>query len=168
MFVFSGVYQLPVGHGKQFLPNSNPVTEALAGGWSIGSIVSLYSGLPFDVLASGDVANVGGGGQRAERNSLDPYSKAAPHQWLNTAAFAQPAPYTYGNESRNDLVGPAYKDLDFSAAKTHLQFRAELFNAFNHNNLGIPDHTVGDSSFGIINTAAGPGREVQFALKLQF
>jgi hypothetical protein len=131
--------------------------------------------LPFDVLASGDVANVGGGGQRAERLSADPYSKAAPHQWLNTAAFAQPAQYTYGNEGRNDLTGPAYKDVDFNASKefplyreSHLQFRAELFNAFNHTNLGLPDHTVGDSSFGIINTAAGPGREVQFALKLQF
>ncbi len=175
MFVFSGVYQLPVGHGKQFLSNSNAITQNLAGGWSVGSIVSLYSGLPFDVLASGDVANVGGGGQRAERSSGDPYSHAAAHQWLNTAEFAQPAAYTYGNEGRNDLTGPAYKNLDFNAAKqfplfreANLEFRAELFNAFNHTNLGVPDHTVGDSSFGIINAAAGPGREVQFALKVQF
>jgi hypothetical protein len=175
MFVFSDVYQLPVGHGKTFLSNSNAITQAAVGGWSVGSIISLYSGIPFDVLANGDVANVGGGGQRAERNGADPYSRSAPHQWLNTAAFAQPANYTYGNEGRNDLVGPAYKNLDLNASKVfpiyheaNVQFRAELFNAFNHANLGIPDHTVGDSSFGIINSAAGPGREIQFALKVQF
>ncbi len=175
MFVFTGLYQLPFGRGKAYLGKPNGITQALAGGWSIGSIVSLYSGLPFDVLANGDPANVGGGGQRADRNGDDPYSHAAPHQWLNVAAFAQPAQYTYGNEGRNDLVGPAYKDLDFNASKdfplfreVKLQFRAELFNAFNHTNLGLPDRTVEDSNFGTITTTNGPGREVQFALKLQF
>lgn len=175
MFVFASVYQLPFGRDKRYLTKPNGITQALAGGWSIGSILSLYSGLPFDVLVNGDIANVGGGGQRSVRNGANPYSHAAPHQWLNTAAFAQPAQYTYGTEGRNDLVGPAYKNLDLNASKqfplfreANLQFRAELFNVFNHTNLGLPDHTVGDSSFGIINTAEAPGREVQFALKVQF
>ena len=175
MFVFSSIYQLPFGRGKSFLSSPNAITQTLAGGWSIGSIISLYSGLPFDVLANGDIANVGGGGQRAERLAGTPYNHSAAHQWLNPAAFALPALYTYGNEGRNDLTGPAYKNLDLNASKdfalyreAKLQFRAEMFNVFNHTNLGIPDHTVGDSSFGVINTAAGTGREVQFGLKVQF
>ena len=65
MFVFSGIYQLPFGRGKQFLSSANAITDTFLGGWSLGSIISLYSGQPFDVLANGDVANTGWGSQRA-------------------------------------------------------------------------------------------------------
>jgi hypothetical protein len=174
MFIFSTVYQLPVGKGKAFLAHSNRMTDTLVGGWSAGSIIGLYSGLPFDILVNGDVANVGGGGQRANRLAATPYRHQGT-QYLNTAAFAQPASYTFGNEGRNDLVGPAYKNVDVNLAKAfplfanvNLQFKAELFNIFNHTNYGIPDHVVGDASFGQIQAAAGTGRVAQFALKLQF
>ena len=59
MFVFSGIYQLPFGRGRQFLNSANAFTDTFLGGWSLGSIISLYSGQPFDVLANGDVANTG-------------------------------------------------------------------------------------------------------------
>lgn len=174
MLVLSGVYQLPVGHGKAFLSNSGKFTDFVAGNWSLGSIVGLYSGLPFHVMANGDIANVGGGGQRANRTGANPYSRQGT-QYLNAAAFTQPEQYTFGNESRNDLVGPAFKNVDMNLSKqfplfreANLQFKAELFNVFNHTNYGIPDHVIGDTSFGQIQTAAGTGRVAQFALKLQF
>jgi hypothetical protein len=145
----------------------------------VGSIVTLDSGAPFNVLAGGDVANTGGPNQRAERTGASPYSGAGFHQtpkdWLNKAAFAVPTPFTFGNEGRNDLVGPGFKNWDFNAAKTfplfeslNLQFRAEFFNFINHANYSNPDNGVQDGAFGQILTAAGPGREVQFALKLVF
>jgi len=177
MLVLSGVYELPIGRGKTLLSRPNSVVQTIAGDWNVGSIISLRSGQAFDVAASGDVANVGGGIQRANKIG-NPYSGSGFHQshneWINPAAFANPAEYTFGNESRNDLTGPTYKNVDFSAYKnfslprdTTLQFRAELFNIFNHTNYGMPAATVLSSNFGVINSAFAP-REVQFALKMQF
>ncbi len=68
-----------------------------------------------------------------------------------------------------------FKNVDFNASKNfllfedvNLQFRAEMFNLFNHTNYSNPDNGVQDEQFGQILSAAGPGREVQFALKLLF
>jgi hypothetical protein len=65
--------------------------------------------------------------------------------------------------------------VDFNASKTfpifermNLQFRAELFNLLNQTNYSTPDNGVQDAQFGQILSAAGPGREVQFALKLVY
>ena len=179
LFVFSGLYQLPFGRGKSFMSNPNGFVQAVAGNWALGTIVTLNSGAPFNVLAGGDIANTGGPNQRAERTTADPYTAPGFHQtaadWLNKAAFEVPASFTFGNESRNDLVGPAYKNVDFNAVKSfpihedlNLQFRAEFFNIFNHTNFSNPDNGVQDGAFGKILSAAGPGREIQFALKLVF
>lgn len=69
-------------------------------------------------------------------------------------------------------MGPTFKNVDFNASKTfpifertNLQLRAELFNLLNQSTL---DNGVQDAQFGQILSAAGPGREVQFALKLVF
>jgi len=180
MLVLSGIYQLPVGKGRQFLNNGNAITENVLGGWNVGSIITLDSGQPFDVLANGDVANTGWGGQRAQRTNQSAYASsggggASLKQWLNPAGFEQPAAFTRGNEGRNDLSSPPYKDMDFNATKdfslyeaSKLIFKAEMFNIFNHTNYGTPSNTVTTSGFGQITGANGYGRLVQFGLKLQF
>ena len=179
MFVFSSVYQLPFGRGKPLLSSGNGFLQAIAGNWNLGTIITLNSGAPFDVLAGGDIANTGGPSQRAQRTGANPYSGSGFQQtrndWLNKAAFAVPAPFTFGNERRNDLVGPAYKNVDFNVSKSfplredlNLQFRAEFFNFFNHTNLTNPDNGVQDGTFGEIFGTVNPGREAQFALKLLF
>ena len=96
-------------------------------------------------------------------------------QWLNPAALVTPAAYTYGNESRDDLVGPGYTDVDISAYKNFpflesrsLQFRAEFFNLFNHTNDALPNTNVETGTFGLITSAFGQGREIQFAAKVIF
>jgi hypothetical protein len=66
LFVFSGNYQLPFGKGKTYLSNGNALARALLGNWNAGWILTMNSGQPFDVVAGGDIANVGGGNQRAE------------------------------------------------------------------------------------------------------
>ena len=180
MFVLSGVYALPVGRGKQFFSTPNKFVQGLAGNWNLGAIVTLESGHPFDVLAGADVANTGGPSQRAQRTGAAPYaSKQSPKNWLNKAAFAIPTPFTFGNEGRNDLVGPAYRDVDLNAYKdfplgktAHLQFRAEFFNVLNSTNYNSPasdgTNNVQNAAFGQLLSAAGPGREIQFAAKLLF
>ena len=176
LFVFSGVYALPVGRGSALLPNAGRFTEALVGGWSVGTIVTLDSGAPFYATAGGDVANTGGPNQRAQRSSLSPYTASRSHtQYLDKTMFSAPAPYTFGNESRNDLVGPTYKNVDLNLSKTFplaeslkVQFRAESFNIFNKTNYSTPDGNVQSGTFGQILSSAGPGRQLQFALKALF
>jgi hypothetical protein len=65
--------------------------------------------------------------------------------------------------------------LDFALARAfditeHMkfQFRAELFNAFNHTNLGTPDRFVNTPQFGTISEAATPGREIQLSARVSF
>jgi hypothetical protein len=175
MLSFAASYALPVGHGRTFLPNPNPVLNTLIGGWNIGGILTADSGLPFSAMAGGDVANTGGGPQRAERNP--DASGTAPktrQQWLNPQEFTVPAAYTFGNESRNDLVGPGYLNTDFNTRKDFtierftLQFKAEFFNLFNRTQLGSPNNNVQSSAFGSITSTSAPARQIQFGLKLLF
>lgn len=181
MLVVSGVYQLPVGKGKRFLGGANSITQAIVGGWNAGTIISMNTGAPFDARAGADVANTGGPNQRAQRTGANPKDVSGGQNrdhWLNYAAFAQPAAYTFGNEHRNDLVGPSFKNVDFNLSKdfhpyetTVLQFRSEFFNFFNHTNLGNPDSSVPNmtsGSFGRIFGTTNPGRQIQFALKFSF
>lgn len=177
MFVLSGVYALPVGRGKRFLSSPNSFAQSILGNWNVGTIVTLNAGAPFNALTGTDVANVGSGAQRAERDySVSPYaSHQSPGNWLNKNAFTMPTAYTFGNERRDDLVGPSYRDMDFNAFKNFmlpknaaLQFRAEFFNILNTTNYSEPDPTVLDPTFGQIFSAAGPGREIQFAAKMTF
>jgi carboxypeptidase family protein len=64
---------------------------------------------------------------------------------LNPAAFATPAPGTFGNVPRNFLRGPGFKQFDIVLNKrikfsesTNLEFRTEIFNIFNRTNFDIP------------------------------
>ena len=90
------------------------------------------------------------------------------------AAFKTNATGTVGTGGRNQLRDPGLWNFDYSLFKTFpvrerlkLQFRGELFNAFNHTNLGSPSASVVAINFGQINTARSP-RIVQLALRLLF
>jgi hypothetical protein len=179
MLVLTEVYQLPFGRDRTYLHGANKLVQGIAGDWMLGSIVTLNSGAPFNVSAGGDIANTGSPGQRAERTNAAPYAGVGFAQsrtdWLNKLAFTQPAQYTFGNEHRNDLVGPRYDNFDMNLSKNFplfehstLQFRSEFFNIFNHTNLSNPDSGITDGTFGKILSATGSGRQIQFALKVLF
>jgi hypothetical protein len=46
-----------------------------------------------------------------------PSGQATPERWFNTAAFALPAPFTFGSAPRNSVIGPGYANLDVALAK---------------------------------------------------
>ena len=79
-----------------------------------------------------------------------------------------------GNAPRSVLRGPGSSNVDLSAAKNFTvtervktEFRGEFFNVFNFANFDIPGHTLGNSDFGIINSAK-PARIVELALRVIF
>jgi hypothetical protein len=175
MLSFAASYALPIGQGQAFLNNTNSVVNTILGGWNIGGIFTADTGLPFSAMAGGDVANTGGGPQRAER--IANASGSAPQtrqQWLNPLEFTVPTPYTFGNERRNDLIGPGYLNVDFNARKDFkierftTQFKAEFFNLFNRTQLGSPNNNVQSSAFGSITSSSASAREIQFGLKVLF
>ena len=82
--------------------------------------------------------------------------------------------FTYGNSGRNSIHGPGRNNFDLSFVKRfkfsearQLEFRTELFNAFNHTQFFNPDHNGGSSTFGQV-TQARDARIMQLALKLYF
>ena len=100
--------------------------------------------------------------------------------WFNTSCFTLPAPYTFGNESRNDAVlrGDGINNWDMSLAKktgiteqVGLTFRLEAFNLFNSPRFFAPNtqlNTSATSQFGKVTTQQNQPRLVQVALRLTF
>ncbi len=126
VFHLSGVYDLPVGHGRQFLSNSNKVVDAVLGGWSSNWILTLQDGQPGTVPCA--ITTTSGFGCYA---LLVPGQSvtAGPHnvdQWLNPAAFTSPPVATTVGQSDysplggapSQYYGPGYHRLDFSLFKT--------------------------------------------------
>jgi outer membrane receptor protein involved in Fe transport len=175
-FTLSTVYQIPVGHGRQFLANANRVVDGAVGGWQLTSIVTLESGAPFSVSLASATANTGTF-TRPNRicNGNLPSSQQTIHEWYNTACFVNPPLYTFGNTGRNVLIGPGLETWDLGADKDfriterfQLQFRAEFFNTLNHPNFGLPNSSIGSTAAGTITGVLTNARQVQFALRLHF
>jgi hypothetical protein len=174
-FSASWNWELPFGKGKMYQPRSR-VVNALASDWQVNGILSLYSGVPFDVTVNGDIANTGNNYERADLVLTNPYaSNKGPNEWLNPAAFAVPAAYTFGNLGRNAVRTASTKNLDLSIFRRFpvkdrftLEFRAEAFNLTNTPVFGQPNSIVNAPNFGVITSTRNAPREIQFALKAIF
>ena len=146
-FVTTLLYELPFGEGKRWA-NSGPA-GAVFGGWQISAIVNKSSGFPRDAAVGVDVPNTGAQTYRPNLVSgQDPNDgPETVQQWFNTAAFARPDAFTYGNVGRNIIIGPGIFNTDASILKNimfgggkSVQLRLEAFNLFNTPDLGRPGH----------------------------
>ncbi|HXN46912.1 MAG TPA: carboxypeptidase-like regulatory domain-containing protein [Bryobacteraceae bacterium] len=172
--VVSYIYELPIGKGKKVGTNFNAVANAVVGGWQVSGITSYKSGFPIAITTGDNNTNSFGGNQRPDLVGNPTLSNPTINEWFNTAAFAQPAPFTFGNAPRymGNVRAPGLANWDIGLQKwfylhetLKLQFRAEMFNAFNHANFYKPDGNLTDSTFGVIS-ATLPPRDIQFGLKL--
>jgi hypothetical protein len=152
--------------------------------------------------------NVPGGGnfrnfRRADYIGGDPFLHTGDGRYfLNPGAFATPPPGRIGNLGRNVLHGPSLSQFDLTAQKqftirehTNLEFRAEIYNLFNHTNFGNPPVQLNQSlgtgtnqvqpgqpftaasaggAFGVYNATVekavglGAQRQIQLSLRLNF
>jgi Carboxypeptidase regulatory-like domain len=183
-FVNSWVYQLPFGRGRPYLSSGGWFTNGVLGGWQFSGIANLQTGFPYNVSASGDIANVGSGNQRPSVTSISALRQQGPNrelQYFNPAALYV-VPYAFGNLGRNVLRADSYADFDLGLAKywgippswilghenSNVEFRAEFFNTFNHPNLGAPVSSTGRSDIGRVEGINGSPRDIQFGLKVNF
>jgi hypothetical protein len=182
----NGSWELPFGEKRRFLNSSSRAVNLAAGGWTLSGILNISSGFPFtpqlgyNPTGNGDTRN-------PVRPNWNPdfHGRLYPHTpqlWFDPNAFVTPEAGTYGNVSRNPLVGPGSSELDFSAVKTAhlterlgLQFRTEFFNILNHTTFTTPNPVVYSSATagisptaGVITGTATTSRQIQFGAKLQF
>jgi hypothetical protein len=188
MFITNAVYELPAF--KQW----GSVANQILGAWQFNAIASFVGGTPINVITGANTA-----GLRTANNMRPDLVPNVPiylhtadnRQFLNAAAFALPDVGKFGNLGRGAIRGPTTKNIDFSVNKNWrfkerygVQFRAEMFNAFNHPNFGSNevdanlslvqnqnDANFGkstNSDFGIIGAGYRGPREIQFGLKFSF
>ncbi len=177
-WVSSAVYELPVGRGRR-VDIGNRALDLALGGWSVGVISELRTGLPFGVTEQTNRLNAFSSSQRpnltGDWRMASGRSRAdSINRWFNTAAFASPADGVLGNAPRAFAIGPGTVSLDTSLLKDFafreaatLQLRGEFFNMLNRPNFGLPNRTRGNAAFGSIGSASG-GRQIQLGLRLVF
>jgi len=174
-FIFSAVYELPVGKGHNWMTRGIPAL--LASGWTIATLTSFQSGVPLTAITNTDTTRAfPAGTQRADvaRNpNLSSNERSVTH-WFDTGAFSQPALYTFGNEGLGVIRSGGWFNSDLSLLRNfgltehaRLQLRGEFFNAFNHTVLAPPGLVLGTSSFGVVSLAA-PARQIQVGARLLF
>jgi hypothetical protein len=182
----NGNWVLPVGKGQAFL-NHGGIANAILGGWQLNGIFNMHSGAPLGLTTeTNNLYNYGAYGyasnvQRPNYIGGNVYTPGSissrVNDYFNTAAFADPAPFTYGNTGRllPYLRGPGLVQLDMSLFKEipiherlHLQFRAEVFNLLNHVQFDNPNTVIGSPQAGVISDQVNSPRDIQLALKLLF
>ena len=176
------IYDIPVGPGRRF-STGNKIGDYILGNWQINNIFVARSGQNQTVVDSADIANIGNPNVYERANMVgNPFSgfKRSASEWFNTAAFAIPAQYTFGNSYRGLIEGQRLINFDTSVIRsfplwreTQFQFRAEAFNLFNHPVFGLSEYNSTDlnspSTFGSVDGAqANTNRELQFSGKIVF
>jgi Carboxypeptidase regulatory-like domain len=172
--VVSYIYELPIGRGRKLASNLNPVADAIVGGWQVAGISTFKSGFPLSIAPANNTLGAFSANQRPNIVGDLHVAHRSINEWFNTAAFQDPAPFTFGDSPRyiSQLRAPGIENWDLSAQKywrfgevTRLQFRAEFFNAFNHANFYAPNQYSGSgAAFGTITNTL-PARSTQFGFK---
>jgi hypothetical protein len=180
-FVASGSYELPIGQGKAYLGTLNGLGNALLGGWAVNGIATFNGGPPQEIGCQTTTAS-DLGCFAASVPGASRYRSGSPAHMYNPAAFADPPVATAIGQaslaplggSNTQVVGPGYKDVDFSVFKqfrvtesSHLEFRAEAFNLSNTPSFNLPSNTnfKDTANFGQSTSTRSSPRELQFALK---
>jgi hypothetical protein len=142
--VFSYVYPLP------FWRTGREWYKVAFGGWQLSGVTTLQTGLPFNITFQSDVAGTGLANQRPNLTGDPLAGTTSRTQYLNPAAFAQPAAGTFGNLGAYAIHYPFFSNWDGALQKefrvrerVHADFRAEFFNYPNHLSYTALSTTVG-------------------------
>lgn len=177
-FVASQTYRLPI---------DAKVRNRLTSGWTISSTTHFATGLPVTLIENDDrslLGTAGGGPIQLPIDTPDytpgPLNFSNPRTnpiYFNTSLFSLEPVGQLGDASRRFFHGPGINNWDISFAKqtkitegSSFEFRADLFNAFNHAQFNNPDGTINHSTFGEVTSVSStdPARIIQFAAKVQF
>ena len=187
---------LDVGRGQHFGRNLSRGLDAVVGGWEVSGIYTWHSGFPFNLNTfsfpigfTNDSPPLVIGSRSALSSTIHTDSSGNVEFFKDPvaaqAALSNPEAGVIG--SRNSVNGPGFHNIDLGILKNftmpykeshRLQFRADMFNAFNNVDfaphvsiLGGPQYGSLNSSsslFGRITATVNAARVVQFALRYDF
>ena len=172
--VVGWVFDLPFGRNRAFR-SGNRILDAVIGDWQVNGIADLRTAAPVNVTIAGDIANTGNVSY-LRPNVVGDWKMAnpTPQAWFNKAAFAAPAPFTFGNAGRNVLRGDNVQRFDISVfrnfrinEKVYFEFRAEGYNVFNTVTYGDPTAEFTNVNFGRVLSAAA-ARSLRLGGKIVF
>lgn len=175
----SSVYELPIGKGRR-VDIPNPVLNAVAGGWSLGTIAEFFTGAPWGAIEQTNLTNTFAGSPRPNLScnpAIDSSRSRAEYlnQWFNTSCFSAPPVGVFGNAARAVGFGPGQISLDMSVNKRWeikdrygLTFRSDFYNLPNRANFNVPNAVRGRGDFGRITSTRGTGRQIQLSLRFEF
>ena len=179
------VYDLPFGKGHMLSGGS--IVDAVIGHWQWSGIYNWETGMPLGVtgtncqtpgIASSCMVNLAP--SFSGNVLLAPIGSGNAHTgvYLNKAAFADPAPFTFGNEPRSAPYGlrvPTTWELDSTLRRTFpirerlsFQLSADFFNLVNNVIFAAPLTNIDASNFGTITTTQNSPRRIQFSGRLSF
>jgi hypothetical protein len=176
------------------LPNasklwSNAFTRSVLDKWQVSGICTFASGLPYGInMTTTDGADIAGGGDLGVRvvmlkSAQLPHGDRTIVRWFDTSAFGRPAVGTVGNAAKDVVRGPGVNNWDLTLAKNipfksearNLQFRWEVYNAFNHTQMQSINRDArfdpaGNQVNGLFGQAisARPARVMQLGIQLHF
>jgi hypothetical protein len=172
---FNLIWDLPLGRGRRYVQTG--WAAHVIGGWQFSVLGTLATGAPYGVVTQANTCECSSTGpQRANllRSPDLPADLRTAERWFDTGAFSQPGRFLFGSAGRSVGSLPGSTNFDIGVMKNfavnerwRIQFRGEMFNSFNHVNLGNPGTSFGGPNFGSITTA-DDGRIVQLGLKLYF
>jgi hypothetical protein len=169
-FVGNAVYVLP-----SFKKWGHAASKIL-GDWQLNTIASFFGGVPLSISSGTNTLGLARGSNFQRPNLVTGVpvylnNPGDPLGWLNPAAFALPGSGITANNltSLNGSLGrgvirsPGFKNIDFSIAKNWqirehvgVQFRAEMFNVFNHPNFNGVDTNLAFGNVGASDFPGGP------------
>jgi hypothetical protein len=176
------LYELPKTRWK------DPVSRWALNGWQVSGINAFISGQPanvgFSTTNNADITGTPSSGARVVvlGSPVLPKSEQTFDRFFRTDVFALPAVGTLGTGGKWLLRGPGTNNWDLTFAKSfpirepmRLQFRAEMYNAFNHTQFSGIDTTARfdatgkqvSTTLGQFNGARTP-RQMQLALRFTF
>ncbi len=167
VFSSSFVVEPPFGRGKRYL-NSGGVGSAVAGGWQVNGLLSLYTGSPFSVSAAATSLNlVTGSNQRADqiKPEVAKIGRTGPGEsFFDPLAYAPVTAVRFGTSGFNSLRGPGVANFDFSlfrqfrfTERWSMQFRAEVFNLTNTPHFSNPGANVNNLQLNADGTVRNLG-----------
>jgi hypothetical protein len=129
------------------------VAAAIAGGWQINNILSIYSGTPFNVTSSGTSLNAPESEQRADQVVSDVKILGGigrGNAYFDPLAFKPVTEARFGTAPWGALRGPGVRNWDLGVFRQfelprsmNVQLRVEAFNVLNKQHFRNPGGTSG-------------------------
>jgi hypothetical protein len=172
-FVSSLIWDVPFGRDRAWGANVNTAVNAIAGGWTVSSVIQMQSGSHLTAFYN---SHCGSGTNCYGSEKADSVSGQDPNdgpktlaQWFNTGAYSVAAfrdaagrsifTGRFGNAPKGEIIGPGVWNVDFAAMKdfrfsSQVRFTVNVFvtNLFNHANWGRPDTNVVSANYGRITS----------------